>query len=117
MNIPMKKMNLKKILLTGLFIGFPLLTYAEPNPAVETDRENVALARMYTILSQLTPLINEAKYYQKKQTRVQFCYEALQHDIEHIKQGIEAKFHPESIEPRFISPIQGDYLRFKPKAK
>ena len=108
---------MKKFLLMGLLIGFPLFIYAKPNPAIETDRENVALARIYTILNQLTPLIIEAKHYQNKQTRVQFRYETLQQDIDQIKYGIEAKFHSPSIEPRTVSPIQGDYLIFKCKSK
>jgi RAQPRD family integrative conjugative element protein len=117
MNIQRMKRMMRKIILAGLLIGFPLLLVAEPNPAMESDRENVALARIYTLLNQLTPFIQEAQRYQNKQTRVQFRYESLQQDIEQIKYGIDAKFHPPSIEPRVISSIQGDYLTFKRQSK
>jgi RAQPRD family integrative conjugative element protein len=110
-----KKMILR--VMFGLFLGFPASLLAQPSVAMETDIENVSLARIYTVLNHLTPLIDEAKRYQNKQARVQFRYDQLQQDIDQIKHGIDQKFHPQRIEPRSISPIQGDYLRFKHKTK
>lgn len=117
MNIQANKTIMRKMIIAGLLMGFALFAYAEPNPSIEIDRENVSLARIYTILNQLTPLISEAKRYQNKQARIQFRYEQLQQDIDQIKYGIDQKFHPQSIEPRSILPIQGDYLVFRRKSK
>jgi RAQPRD family integrative conjugative element protein len=109
---------LKNLFLILLLSGFPFCGYAaELHPAMETDRENVALARMSVLLNHLTPLIEEAKRYQNPQARVQFRYDELQSDINKIKSGIEAKFHPPSVESRVIPPIQGDYLIFKRQSK
>ena len=110
-------MCMKNLLLILVLSGFSLGSYAgDLHPALETDRENVALARLSVILDHLTPVIEEAKRYQNSNARVQFRYDWLQADIHKIKSGIQAKFHPSSIEARRIPPIRGDYLIFKRKA-
>lgn len=110
-------MRMKNVLLILILSGFSLGSYAgETHPVLETDRENVALARLSVILDHLTPFIEEAKRYQNSNARVQFRYDWLQEDIQQIKAGIQAKFHSSSIEARRIPPIRGDYVIFKRKA-
>ncbi len=118
MNHQSKVSRLKNVWFILLLSGLSFSTDAKTShPILETDRENVALARMCVILNHLTPLIEEAKRYQNPHARLQFRYDALQADIDQIKAGIEEKLHPGCVEARPIAPIQGDYLDFKRKAK
>lgn len=110
---------MQKCFLVGV-LGFGVVSHpcvAAPHPALETNREQVALARICVILDHVTPLIEEAQRYQNPQARVQFRYDQLQRDIDAIKAGIQAKFHPNWMEARSLSTIDGDYLCFKRKAR
>lgn len=89
------------ILLASLFIS---------NVYADTELENAALSRVITVLNSLTPLIQEAERQQDKSTRVQFQYAALQADINKIKAGIAEKLQTQTIEPRMVAPVDGDYL-------
>jgi RAQPRD family integrative conjugative element protein len=76
----------------------------------DTELENAALARVITVLNSLTPLINEAERQQDKNARIQFQYKQLRNDINQIKSGIAEKLQTQTIEPRTIKSIDGDYL-------
>lgn len=96
-----------KLVMTGLLASqlcFVSISYAD------SDIENVDLARIYSVLNSLAPLINEAESQQDKNDRVLFRYDWLRSDIESIKQGINQKLKPLSIQPRSIAPLKGDYL-------
>jgi RAQPRD family integrative conjugative element protein len=97
---------LSHYLVGGLLIAACLVNSAY----ADTELENAALTRIVTVLNSLTPLINEAISQQDKTTRVQFQYDALQADINKIKSGIAEKLQVQTIEPRVVTPIQGDYL-------
>lgn len=81
----------------------------------DTELENEALTRTIHVLDSLKPLINEAERQQDKNTRTQFQYDALRQDLEKIKTGINEKLNPITIEPRVVTPIDGDYVRFQEK--
>lgn len=99
-----------------LAMGALLLAAAITNISyADTELENASLARIINVLNSLTPLINEAKQQQDKTTRVQFQYSALQLDINKIKTGIAEKLQTQTVEPRAVSPISGDYLVQKGK--
>lgn len=104
-------------LIVALLLTLSCLLRAEPFPLMETDGEKVALARIYTVLKGLTELIAKAKSCQDKTKRIQFRYDALQQDIQQIKTGIDAMFHPPSIQPYTIPSIQGDYINFDRKTR
>lgn len=87
-----------------------LVLFFTHNACADTDLENAALARVITVLNLLTPLINEAERQQDKNTRVQFQYNQLRQDINQIKTGIAEKLQTQTIEPRAVVAIKGDYL-------
>jgi RAQPRD family integrative conjugative element protein len=93
-----------------LFLSF-ILTPLCAN--ADTDLENEDLIRIIQVLNSLTPIIDEAKLQQDKNTRIQFQYDRLQSDIQKIKAGIEEKLHKTTMEPRVVTPISGDYLTQK----
>lgn len=107
-------MMLKKMMWFGVGIAWLCVVSvglsADILPVTQSDREAVALARIYTTLNHLTPCIEAAQRHQDKTARLQFNYPQLMRDIEAIKQGIAQKFHPPTREPRFIPPIPGDYI-------
>lgn len=81
----------------------------------DSELENASLARIVNVLNSLNPLIDEAQRQQDKNTRVQFQYDVLKNDLLKIKAGINAKLKQVSIEPRVVTPLQGDYLTFHGK--
>lgn len=86
------------------FILTPLCANAD------TDLENEDLVRIIQVLNSLTPIIQEAKVQQNKNTRIHFQYDLLQSDIQKIKAGIKEKLNKTTMEPRVVTPVSGDYL-------
>lgn len=98
-------------ILSHLTVGGMLLAILFANIShADTELENASLARIITVLNSLTPLIQEAQRQQDKSARVQFQYSTLQSDINKIKAGIAEKLQTQTIEPRTVAPVQGDYL-------
>lgn len=87
---------------------FFVSVYLVPSYA-DIDSENAALARLVHEIEALNPLINDAEKQQPKNTRIYFNYEALRHDLNQIKAGINQQITSTAIEPRAVEPIQGDY--------
>lgn len=87
-----------------------------PSAHADTETENTALIRIINILNLLTPLINQAEQAQDKRTRIQFRYDLLRRDVNQIKQGIDQKLNPPTIQPRTVQPINGDYLTMQQKS-
>lgn len=99
---------LTQILFTTALISFSYLYITTVQ--ADTELENVALTRVIHVLDSLKPLLNEAERQQDKSTRIQFQYAKLREDLDQIKSGIQEKIEPKTIEPRYVAPIQGDYL-------
>ena len=98
-----------------LIIMMPFVTYANSNVHF-----NETLVQIINQLNAITPLIEKAKHYQKKNTRVQLhltkfkCSDGKNHnglseDIGEIKKGIAAYLNKPTIEPRTIKPLDDDF--------
>jgi RAQPRD family integrative conjugative element protein len=95
--------------------AFAFLILSAAPVYADTDLENAALARIINVLNSASPLIDEAERQQDKTARVQFKYQTLRSDLNKIKTGITQKLQTTSIEPRVVTPIQGDYLKQRGK--
>jgi RAQPRD family integrative conjugative element protein len=104
--------RLQTLLLSCMLLTLPGISLAAPCVVQETEAEKVALARIYTVLNGLKPLIAEAKSAQDKTARIQFRYQQLEADLCKIQTGIDAYFHPPCLQPRVLRPIDGDYVNY-----
>ena len=101
----------KSIAMSLCLLSLILIPMAHADEAMEND----ALARIQKVLNSLTPLINQADQQKDTQAREQFNYDALRDDIQKIKQGINEKLQTVPVQPRTVTPLQGDYLQLKSK--
>lgn len=88
---------------------------------VSAEQEHIYLVQLMNQLNALVPVIRSTQKAQPKNQRVSFHYSAwldgkgqkhngLLEDIQAIKKGVAEKLNTVAIEPRFVAPIQGDYL-------
>jgi RAQPRD family integrative conjugative element protein len=93
----------------------PLISHSKSN--VHFDE---TLVQIVNQLNAITPLIEKAKHYQSKNTRVQLhltkfkgsdgnIHNGLSEDISEIKKGIVAYLNKPTIEPRTIKPLDDDF--------
>lgn len=76
----------------------------------DTAQMNATLSRISHVLSELNPLIQEAKKEQDPNSRVQFQFQVLQGDVGRMQAGIAEAINRVTIEPRVETPLSGDYL-------
>ena len=93
----------KKIILIGL------LLMAASNVNADIDAEKAKLALIVHELETLPPLIEEAEALADKNDRIQFQYEWLSRDIEHIKSAIQEHINAPRIQARSFPPIDSNY--------
>jgi RAQPRD family integrative conjugative element protein len=101
-----------------IWLGLGLLVVAllqSPISVADEELEHADLSKIVQVLDSLTPLVNQAEQQQDKNLRLQFNYDALRSDINKVKQGIRCKWQSPAIEPRPVTPIQGDYLQLQSK--
>jgi len=67
------------------------------------------LARINHELDMIKPLINQAQLEAPKNQRVEFHYDWLRADINHMQAGINEALNQTNLAPRVIVPIAGDY--------
>ena len=123
---------IRNIIIGGLILStVPIPVFAFSKKTAETlslqkNRENEKnekeyLIQVYNALTALQPLILKAKLNQVPNTPVKFHYtkfvdnegkvhSGLLDDVQAMRQGIIAGLEPISIEPRVISPVNGDYI-------
>lgn len=108
---------MKKIILMML-MGWLVVcdtTYAD------TEQENVYLTQILNALHAIQPLILASEKQQPQNTRIVFHYTKFQdtqgewhngllEDVKAIQSGIKEQLSSVSVEPRNITPLNGDYL-------
>lgn len=106
---------MKKLLLLLLLFSSSITAFAS------TELERVYLQQLLNQLNAMLPLVLAAQKEQPTNSRTSFHYTAfkdhqsqlhhgLLEDIKSIQQGIAEKLNGISLEPRRITPINGDYL-------
>ncbi len=99
-----------------LSLGMLVITLLQsPISFADEELENADLSKIVHVLDSLNPLINQAEQQQDKNLRMQFNYAALRSDIDKVKKGIRRKWQSPAIEPRPVTPMQGDYLQLQSK--
>lgn len=87
----------------------------------DTEQENMYLTQILNALNAVQPLVLAAEKQQPLNTRVSFHYTKYQdsqghwhngllEDIQTIRRGIQEQLSSVSVEPRSITPLNGDYL-------
>lgn len=87
----------------------------------DTEQENMYLTQILNALNSIQPLILAAEREQPQNTRTEFHYTQYQdqqgewhngllEDIKTIQSGIKEQLNSASVEPRTITPLNGDYL-------
>lgn len=90
-----------------IFISLLLMTASNVN--ADIDAEKAKLALIVHELETLPSLIDEAEALADKNERIQFQYEWLSRDIEHIKSAIQEHINAPRIQPRSFTPIDSNY--------
>ena len=97
-------MNIKKINYVLLFLALNSLpTFASSATEAET------LARIDHELTALDALVQKAKLQADTEQRIQFDYQALEADLELVKQGIRRHVLSPRSQPRTYPALKGDY--------
>jgi RAQPRD family integrative conjugative element protein len=93
--------------LVGLIIGL-LMT---PALYADADAERDALTRIIHELQAVESLITKAQSQADNDARVRFQYDWLRHDVNLMKDGIQAHIDAPRAQPRSFPPLRGDYRR------
>ncbi len=110
---------MKKLVLWSLLL---LLSIFITNAFASEEQEKMYLTPIINELDAIQPLILAAQAEQAKNTRIQVHYtqyhdsqgqlhNGLLEDVQTIKAGIVQVLNHVPMEPRVITPIQGDYIR------
>lgn len=86
-----------------------LLLTAASHVHADMDAEKAKLALIVHELETLPSLIEEAEALADKNDRIQFQYEWLSRDIEHIKSAIQEHINAPRIQARKFPPIDHKY--------
>lgn len=89
-----------------------LSAYCLSTTSVYADQAtaDALLARINHELDMIKPLINQAEAQAPKNQRTEFHYDWLRQDIGSIQAGISEAINQQSLAPRVITPIKGDYM-------
>lgn len=93
-----------KVLLAFFGVCFASLSFAS------LAQENLELARINSVLNATYPMIQAAKSAAPKDSRVQFNFEKLTHDIQAIQAGIAQQINHVVLTPRVVKPLQTDFI-------
>ena len=92
---------------TIILIGLLFMTASHVH--ADIDAEKAKLALIVHELETLPPLVEEAEALADKNDRIQFQYEWLSRDIEHIKSAIQEHINAPRIQARSFPPIDSNY--------
>ncbi len=93
--------------IVGLIIGFAMA----PALYADADAEREALTRIVHELQGVESLITKAQAQADNDARVRFQYDWLRHDMDMLKNGIQAHIDAPRAQPRSFPPLRGDYRR------
>jgi len=96
-------MTSKKMILISLMF----MTTVNVNAGSEAEKAKLAL--IIHELETITPLLEEAEALASKSDRIQFQYEWLLRDIEHIKSAIQEHINAPRIQARSFPPLDSNY--------
>jgi RAQPRD family integrative conjugative element protein len=91
----------------GLIIGLAMA----PALYADADAEREALTRIVHELRAVESLITKAQAQADNDARVRFQYDWLRHDMNLMKDGIQAHIDAPRAQPRSFPPLRGDYRR------
>ena len=91
----------------GLIIGLAIA----PALYADADAEREALTRIVHELQAVESLITKAQAQADNDARVRFQYDWLRHDMDMLKDGIQAHIDAPRAQPRSFQPLRGDYRR------
>jgi RAQPRD family integrative conjugative element protein len=77
----------------------------------DADAERDALTRIIHELQAVESLITKAQSQADNDARVRFQYDWLRHDVNLMKDGIQAHIDAPRAQPRSFPPLRGDYRR------
>lgn len=99
-------------MIKNIMVAILALT-AMPLSLADSENENATLQLVINELDAIKPQIVSAKQAADSSARLQFNYAALLSDIKRIQSGIRAKIQHQTIQPRVVTPLKGDYLTLK----
>ncbi len=99
-----------------LLLGLPFFA----NSYADESQMNETLVQMVNQLNAMLPLIDKAEKEQSPKSATQFHFESfkdvdglthpgLRQDVLAIRQGVMAQINQAPVEPRTVTPIEGDY--------
>ena len=91
------------------FVSGIVLAISISNVFAGQAQADALLARINHELDMIKPLINQAQLEAPKNQRVEFHYDWLRADINHMQAGINEELNQTNLAPRAIIPITGDY--------
>lgn len=97
---------MKKRIKAAFIIFLTMGTYAVH--ANRTD-ENMALARINSLLNAVYPLIDDAQKASNPNQRIVFRYDRLRSDIQAIQQGIAERINEKIYTPQNVPPLQTEF--------
>jgi len=93
--------------IVGLIVGLAIA----PALYADEDAEREALTRIVHELRAVESLITQAQSQADNDARVRFQYDWLRHDVNLMKDGIQAHIDSPRAQPRSFPPLRGDYRR------
>jgi RAQPRD family integrative conjugative element protein len=93
--------------IVGLIIGLAMA----PALYADADAEREALTRIVHELQAVESLITQAQTQADNDARIRFQYDWLRHDMDMLKDGIQAHIDAPRAQPRSFPPLRGDYRR------
>ena len=93
--------------IVGLIVGLAIA----PALYADADAERDALTRIIHELQAVESLITKAQSQADNDARVRFQYDWLRHDVNLMKDGIQAHIDSPRAQPRSFPPLRGDYRR------
>ncbi len=100
-------MSCRHCQIVGLVVGLAMT----PALYADADAEREALRRIIHELQAVGSLITKAQSQADNDARVRFQYDWLRHDMEMLKDGIQAHIDAPRAQPRSFPPLRGDYRR------
>lgn len=93
------------------FVGLTIGLAMAPALYADADAERDALTRIIHELQAVESLITKAQSQADNDARVRFQYDWLRHDMNLMKDGIQAHIDAPRAQPRSFPPLRGDYRR------
>ena len=92
-------------------VGLIIRLAMAPALYADADAEREALTRIVHELQAVESLITQAQAQADNDARVRFQYDWLRHDVNLMKDGIQAHIDAPRAQPRAFPPLRGDYRR------